>query len=176
MRRSWFGAVKCLAVVTAGVVALTVPALAQTKSAPKQSAAAPKPGWVVNCANSGTGLVCRAVQTLVVRKTRQRLLGASVQRDPSGKATTLLLSLPHGLYLPSGLSIQVDKGKATNLVVQTCDVKGCYAGTALSNALVKQMIGGKAMAVTFSNLKKKKIAVNMPLDGFGAAYKKLNSD
>ena len=42
-------------------------------------------------------------------------------------APILLVQLPLGLNLPVGAKLQVDDGKVTDLQIQTCENRGCYA-------------------------------------------------
>ena len=39
----------------------------------------------------------------------------------------VLVQLPLGLNLPAGAKLQVDDGKVTDLQIQTCENRGCYA-------------------------------------------------
>ena len=144
------------------------PAVAQTREESPQ-----QPGWSVNCANRDGSLSCEALQTITMRKTRQHLLSVSVRRNPEGAPAAMLLHLPHGLFLPAGLEIKVDGGEAKALPVQTCDARGCYAGTTASEVDITAMQKGAIFAVSFQNLKKETITVNVPLAGFTAAYDKL---
>jgi invasion protein IalB len=151
---------------------LTSVATAQKAKPAKKSAASP-PGWSVKCADRGKGLKCKAQQTIAVRKTRKRLLTVSVGRADKGKSGTALLHLPHGLYLPDGVKFGIDATKPQSLQVQTCDAGGCYAAAKLKVKDLAAMQSGKKLAISFKNLKKRQITVEMPLAGFGAAYKKL---
>ena len=85
----------------------------------------------------------------------------------------MLVQLPHGLYLPAGIVVKTDKGKPLNLVVQTCDARGCYAGGAIKAADLDAWFDGKILAIAFQNLAKKTINVQMPLKGFDDAFAKL---
>jgi len=133
----------------------------------------PKNSWAVQCGNAGKELACKAYQSIALRKTGQRLLMVSVTRPKGGKGPAMLIHLPHGLFLPAGVSLAIDKGKPKTLVVQTCDAKGCYAGAALDKGQAAAMQSGKALTIGFQNLKKKPLNIAMPLAGFAAAYAKL---
>lgn len=156
-----------LAVTPTSVAAAQKPKPAQNKKA------ATTPGWSVNCNDRGKGLECKAEQTITFRKTRQRLLTVSVGRTDKAKTGTALIHLPYGLYLPEGVQFGIDAGKPQSLPVQTCDAGGCYAAAVLGAKDLKAMRSGKNLAVTFANLEKRKITVEMPLAGFDAAFKKL---
>lgn len=157
-----------------GMVSAAPVALAQQAASPPESEAAVSPKWAVQCTNPGQELVCQAIQTVYLRKTGQRLISVSIKRtDPTGSAT-MLLQLPHGLYLPNGVQVKIDSGDAASLAIQTCDLKGCYVGTTRSPAQITAMKKGRVLAVTFQNLKKQPITIQVPLTGFTAAYAKLD--
>ena len=84
-----------------------------------------------------------------------------------------MLHLPHGLFLPAGITVQIDQGKVENLVVQTCDDKGCYAGAPIAKDMLATMQKAEKLIVTFQDLQKQTITVPMPLAGFAEAYQKL---
>lgn len=131
------------------------------------------PGWSVNCVNAGKGLVCKAVQKVVLAKNRRLLLSVSVSKPAGRKNAAMLLQVPLGLFNPAGVTVAIDKAKPEILRIQTCDRKGCYAGTALTPEKLGAMTKGQKLNVIFQDLKKKKITVAVPLKGFEQAYKKL---
>ena len=143
------------------------------KAAAKEEAPKQEPGWTVRCDSAGEGLVCKAMQTIVLAKTRQLLLSAAVSKPPGSDNATLLLQLPHGLFNPAGVTVGVDVEKPQTLAIQTCDAKGCYAGTPVTPEQLAAMKTGSKLNVVFQDLKKQKIAVPVPLKGFDAAMKKL---
>ena len=69
--------------------------------------------------------------------------------------------------------MQVDDCKATDLQIQTCEQRGCYAGGPLAADLIAAMRTGKELKVSFQNLAKESIAIPMPLTDFAAAYDKI---
>lgn len=130
-------------------------------------------GWTVRCDNSGEKLACKALQSIVLAKTRQLLISIAVSKPKKGEDAAMLLQLPHGLYNPAGLKVSIDDGAVQSLEIQTCDAKGCYAGMPITPQRHAAMTKGKAIKVVFQNLKKQSITVPVPLKGYEAAYKKL---
>jgi invasion protein IalB len=153
---------------TPSAVTKPAPAAAQPVAVPPDKAAA----WSVDCANPGTGLVCKAVQTMIVAKTHQLLLAVSVSKNPADAAPAMLLHLPLGLFNPAGVSVAIDGAKPEKLEIQTCDVRGCYTGMAMTSERIAAMSGGTRLNIVFQNLKKQNITVPLPLAGFAAAFKK----
>jgi invasion protein IalB len=163
----------CAAAVRAQEPKKKAPAAAPAQQAAPQNSAQAAPGWAVRCNNAGQGLVCKAVQTIVLAKTRQLLLSIAVNRPAEGKNGTMLLQLPHGLYNPAGVKLSVDDGAAEALEIQTCDAKGCYAGAPVTPEKQVAMIKGTKLNVVFQDLKKQNITVPVPLKGFEEAFNKL---
>ena len=161
-----------LIVTSTLVMTLVTAASAQTET-PKGNEQ-PQAGWSVKCANAGKGLECEALQSIALRDTGQHLITISLRRNPDDEVATMLLHLPHGMYLPAGIETKVDNGNATKLPVQTCDARGCYAGSGADAAMIEALRKGKTLAVSFENLGRKTITVNVPLAGFTAAFEKLN--
>ncbi|MGH1419726.1 MAG: invasion associated locus B family protein [Hyphomicrobiaceae bacterium] len=173
MSRSFFKFASTLAF--AASCALVIPTVGAQEKKPEKSQAKPKaqPGWSVECNNPGNGLVCKALQTLSLRRTGQRLVTVSVQRNKEGKSAAMLVHLPHGLFLPAGVTFKADKGKGKKLVVQTCDASGCYVGSKISASELDDWFDGKFLTIAFQNMQKKTISFKMPLKGFDVAFAKL---
>ncbi|MEO1205976.1 MAG: invasion associated locus B family protein [Pseudomonadota bacterium] len=138
-----------------------------------QAAVPPGAGWAVQCNNPGQGLVCRATQNIFITKTRQRLLSVAVSKPSGDKNLAMLIQLPHGLFLPGGLSLKVDDDAAKQLAVQTCDQSGCYAGHPIDTALLSKLKSGSRLTISFQNLQKKTMSIPVPLSGFGDAVQKI---
>jgi len=83
------------------------------------------------------------------------------------------VQLPLGLNLPGGARLQVDDGKVVELLIQTCENRGCYANTQISPDLLAALKSGKQLKVSFQNLAKETITIPMPLADFTAAYDKI---
>jgi invasion protein IalB len=144
-----------------------------TAPPPKPEAQTQPPTWRVACDNSGKDFDCRVSQTIFLQKTGQRLLSVVVHRASKAEDPALMLHLPHGLFLPAGTTIQIDQGKLENLVIQTCDDKGCYAGAPVTKDILSALQKAEKLNVTFQDLQKQTITVPMPLAGFAEAYQKL---
>jgi hypothetical protein len=50
------------------------------------------------------------------------------------KAPVIMIQTPLDLFLPAGVTLSVDGGNPVPFELQTCNVKGCYAGAKLPNA------------------------------------------
>lgn len=149
----------------------------KSKPAAKKPAAAKKKAspWAVQCGQdkkSGKKF-CRMQQNLRYKKTGQRLLSVIIQPQTIEPKLAILLSLPHGLYLPAGTAFKIDDGTTNKMLIETCDVEGCYASGGLNEKLIDAMKKGEKMLVGFQASNKKPITIPISLTGFTAAFNKI---
>jgi invasion protein IalB len=149
------------------------PVAPQAEPAPANPAA--QPGWAARCtsASRSAPLECAMEQTAVLTKTGQLIVLVNIRVPADTRAPVALVQLPLGLNLPGGAKIQVDDGKATDLQVQTCENRGCYAGSPITPDLLAALKSGKQLKVSFQNLAKENITIPIPLADFAAAYDKI---
>ncbi|WP_195930701.1 invasion associated locus B family protein [Hyphomicrobium album] len=176
-----FVAVLCGSVSSAGAQApapaakapAAAPAAKEAPPKPAADAAAPQIPWLVNCASLPDQMSCEAIQTLTIQKTGQLLLSISVRIPPNSKTAAMMLHLPHGMFLPDGVSLTIDTNPPQKQPVQTCDQKGCYVGVPIDDTLLKTLQSGKILTIAFKSLEKKEITIPIALSGFKEAYAKL---
>ncbi|ESZ27347.1 invasion associated locus B family protein [Mesorhizobium sp. L2C084A000] len=174
--------------VAAGLTALWLglaagPALAEDAkpAQPKPAESNAKPAdanpWAVNCSSGSatSELQCQVSQNLTEAKTGQRVLTVTVRRDNGNGSLAMLLALPHGLFLPSGASFQIDQGQKTTIAIQTSDQNGAYAATPLSADLIKAMKSGTNLNIGMESVTRKPVTIPVSLAGFTAAVAKLES-
>jgi invasion protein IalB len=149
------------------------PAAKEAPPKPAADAAAPQIPWLVNCASVTGKMACEVVQTLTIQKTGQLLLSISVRIPANSKTGAMMLHLPHGMFLPDGVSLSIDTNATQKQPIQTCDQKGCYVGLPIDGALLKSLESGKTLSIVFKSLEKKDITVPISLSGFKEAYQKL---
>lgn len=156
---------------TAQDVAPAAPAAPSATAATPAETAVPGPNWQVNCEGDGEARRCTVLQNLVADQGQgqQRLLTVMVQPG-ADNLPALLLALPHGLFLPAGVQLQIDKGEAQKLVIQTADQNGSYAGTSLDAALLDRLKAGISLEVTFQSAQQQPVTVPVTLVGFSAAF------
>jgi invasion protein IalB len=158
----------------------SAPQTAATPAAPPQAdtanAAAPAPpGWAARCSSASRDapLECAIEQTAVLTKTGQVIVLVNIRVANDTHTPIATVQLPLGLNLPGGAKFQVDDGKVTDLTIQTCENRGCYAGTPIAPDLLAALKSGKQLKVSFQNLGKETISIPMPLADFSAAYDKI---
>jgi invasion protein IalB len=158
------------------------PRAAQTTATPAAEAAPaatstppPPPGWAVRCTSASreAPLECAMEQTAVLSKTGQLIVLVNIRVPSDTRVPVAMVQLPLGLNLPGGAKLQVDDGKTADLQIQTCENRGCYAGTAITPEVLAALKSGKELKLSFQNLGKETITIPMPLTDFATAYEKI---
>lgn len=128
------------------------------------------PAWLVTCDNreNAKQLNCTMVQVLSNAQTAQRVLSARIANEQGGER--LYLSLPHGLDLPSGVSLSIDGGPASKVEIKTADANGSYASLKLGSDLVSAMKAGNTLAVDMVAVNGQPTKLELSLAGFNDAY------
>lgn len=163
--------------------ALAGPATAQEApkaEAPKAEAPkADKPvnAWTVNCASGANGgaLECQMSQNLTESKTGQRVLTVTIRKQPKDGAMAMLLALPHGLFIPSGASYQIDAGQKNTVAIQTSDQNGAYAAVPLNADLIGALKTGTNLNIGMESVTRSPVTIPVSLNGFTAAIDKLGA-
>jgi invasion protein IalB len=135
----------------------------------------PPPGWAARCgsASRDAPLECAIEQSAVLPRTGQLVILVNIRVPADTHTPSALIQLPLGLNLPGGAKLQVDDGTATDIQIQTCEARGCYAGTTIAPDLLAAMKSGKQLKISFQNLNKETLTVPLPLADFAAAYDKI---
>ena len=134
-------------------------------------AAAPQP-WVVECSsrNSPDGrLICQMSQTIVSRENGQRVMAATINKPARDGNPLLLLALPHGISLPSGVNLWVDDAKREQFPILTADQDGSYASVELSSERLAAMRRGKQLNVAIKAASGAELVLQFSLAGFSSA-------
>jgi len=145
----------------------------QADAAPANTPA--PPGWVARCSSASRDapLECAVEQTAVLTKTGQLIVLINIRVASDTRTPIAVVQLPLGLNLPAGVRLQVDDGRTSDLQIQTCEQRGCYANAPIPADLLAAMKSGKQLKVSFQNLAKEIITIPMPLADFAAAYDKI---
>jgi len=131
--------------------------------------------WISRCSSEGRSatLDCVVEQNAVVTQTGQLLLAVTVRVPADTRQPVMMIHGPVGLFLPAGMSIQIDAGKPQQISLQTCDQRGCYAGMQMPADMIAAMKAGKRFAVSFQNMAKEDISVPFSLESFAQAYQRI---
>jgi len=133
------------------------------------------PQWVSRCASDARqgSLECAVEQVVYLSKTGQLVAAVTIRVPADTRQPTMAVQVPVGLYLPAGVGLRIDDGKPLVLALQTCDLKGCYAATPVSPALLAELKAGKMLTVSFQNLNKESIKIPLQLANFAEAYQRI---
>jgi len=147
----------------------------QVASAAPTAPAATAPAWSSRCSSAArqSAPECVMEQTAVLNQTGQVVTAISVRLPSAASEPVMMIQVPVGLFLPAGITLQVDERPPVQLTVQTCDLKGCYAGLQIPQDLLGVMKTGKKLAVTFQNLARQNMTVPMTLAQFAEAYQRI---
>lgn len=118
---------------------------------------------------------CFIYQDLVLRQGGQRVLQFAAGFAASTPDPIALISLPLGISLPPGVSLQVDDGKSTTIMVERCEPTGCRAGLKLAPAMLRELEAGRSLKVTFHDAERKPIEMQVELAGFTAALGEIKA-
>lgn len=133
------------------------------------------PPWSTRCSSNSreTAPDCQIEQRAVVTETGQLLLLVTIGVSGSSREPVMTVRTPLQLFLPAGVAMDIDGRDAAKLDYQTCDQNGCYARTAVSNALLESMFKGLKLNITLETMARQKVKVPMSLSGFTEVYNKI---
>ena len=148
------------------------PAVAQEAGG---AAASARENWVSRCvAQARQGpLECSIEQRLLMANTGQLVAAVTVRMPTDGDGPVMMIQTPLGLYLPAGLTVDIDGASQQALELQTCDANGCYAGSPVSDALLTAMTRGQKLNLVFQGLNRQAVTVTADLNGFTAAFQRI---
>lgn len=164
--------------LAAGLLALSLLGL---NSAHAQSAK-PKVGdrigaWTFQCqALSADETVCALVQIASDTKSQRQILKAVVHPVGKGKQSKLRLvvTVPLGIFLATGIAGKIDEGEQFNFVLLTCRQTGCEAAVDIDDKMKRAMRAGKQLVVAFKPRPDgEAFGVRVSLNGFTAGIRTL---
>jgi invasion protein IalB len=128
--------------------------------------------WSSSCSAAARNLPleCAVEQRAFVRQSG-KLIGMITVRIPADtKKPVAMIQAPLGLFLPAGITVDVDGDMAQNYPLQTCNINGCYAGFPITDQMLNRMFNGGKLNIIFQYLDKKPFTLPMSLTGFIQAY------
>jgi invasion protein IalB len=134
------------------------------------------PAWVATCSNLNPEgeLHCKIEQSLFVAKTRQRIVGVTLEANrENSKFVNVRVQLPHGIKLPSGLKLWVDEGKRRAVDISYADADGSYAAFPIDGTMVSELMKGQVLRLLVESIAGKPTIVELKLDGFAKSFKFL---
>ena len=164
---------------TALAVALASgPALAQGSAPAAQPPAKPEQkqfdDWQVRCFPIQSPSPCDMFQEVANQQRNQRILSISIAYVPSMDRYALQITVPLGVSIPKGLSLQTDSYTSPTLHYRRCDRDGCYVETGVDKTLVEGIARSSPDAKAKVNITgdngNKAVGIAFFLKGFAAAH------
>ena len=112
-------------------------------------------------------------QNVFVKETGQPILQMVIGYINDVPSPVGMVTLPLGVYLPQGLTLQVDKGQTYEMAFEICSAKGCRVRFSIDDALLGTFEGGTTAEITSYNTVRKPVRIPISLKGFTAAVGQL---
>ncbi len=130
----------------------------------------------LNCGTqSETGTkVCEMYQTIFTDQTRSEPALLVVVGYPQGSSDPgMLLVLPLGISLPSGVFLQIDQNEPQPIPVERCEADGCRIELLLPPDYLGALKAGSQATIYAHDRQRQRFALNFSLLGFTAALNAL---
>lgn len=136
-----------------------------------------KPGipWSSSCSASARNLPleCAIEQRAFLRQSGRLIAMITIRVPSDTKKPVAMIQAPMGLFLPAGMTVDIDGDMAQNYPFQTCNNKGCFVGFPVTDKMLNGMFTGDKLNIIFQYLDKKPFALPMSLSGFKEAYGRI---
>lgn len=133
--------------------------------------------WVQVCEDRGefSGR-CFISQTLHLKQSGKKLFQIAAGYPFEEKLPLILVSAPLGIYLPAGISLQVDKTELYKAAFAYCNLEGCHAYYRLTPRLLSFFRGGRWLNVVFQDGTRREHQFKVSLNGFTVALRSLKTN
>ncbi|MEM9355196.1 MAG: invasion associated locus B family protein [Pseudomonadota bacterium] len=125
------------------------------------------------------GKICQLYHNVAAAdgNTIARVYLQKVDIENQGAKVLAFANLPLGLFIPSGVAVDIDDGVKFPAQLLECKEKvGCRAAFNLDRGILKSLKKGKKLNIAiFEATNRKKISFHFDLNGFGPAYDKFQS-
>lgn len=134
--------------------------------------------WVFSCrALSATRTVCALNQTIVESKSKKAVLQLALRKLGKERRLALVVNVPLGVYLATGIGGKVDEGEQFSLVWQSCNSQGCQAALGIDDMLKQAMKAGSKLFIGFKpRPDAETFTVSASLKGVTAGLTALDAD
>jgi invasion protein IalB len=130
--------------------------------------------WLVRCQAVKEDVGCGMSQQILDQRARQPILQLHLARAPTGSGHQLVIVLPLGVSVPSGILLQAGDAKR-NVAFTQCLPGGCVAPLAADAALIDVLKSAKSGRVGVVDRMGKSVGVPFSLKGFAPAFEKMES-
>ena len=142
---------------------------------PANASANQAPGWTARCFSPArqSPLECTLEQQVIVQQTGQQISFVSIRVPGDTKQPVMMVQLPLGLFLPAGLTLQVDEGKGQVVAIQSCDQRACYVGMPVTPEMLDSMKKGQRLSLGMQSMNREPVTIAHPLGDFASQYQKI---
>jgi invasion protein IalB len=126
--------------------------------------------WEVKCEKADDGPeICHIFQEVSEPKNKQKLLHIAVGylADKPDRPVAFV-TVPLGVLLPAGLSMQIDSTEPVKMPLEVCLPTGCRMGFALNGKLLEAFKNGSTAKFTFYDMARQQAVADVSLSGFTA--------
>jgi invasion protein IalB len=168
------GAAACLLLTAA-------PALAQAPSGPDALPSKPDiktvGDWQVRCINAHSPNPCDQFWEQVDPRSGQKVIAISIAYLPSSDRHLMQVSVPLGVSIPRGVTIQTDSYTSPALRYRMCSRDGCFVQTAVDNGLIESLAkSGPDAKVNIADESGRVFNLPLSLKGFSGAHDEMVSE
>ena len=161
--------------IAAGMLLAARAALAQAPS-DQPDLAKTVGDWQVRCFNVQNQNPCDQYWQQIDQRTGQREVTVSIAYSPSADRNLVVISVPLGVSIIKGLTVQTDSYTSPVMHYRTCTRDGCFVQL-LDNSLVEAMAkSGPDAKLNIAGDDGKTYGVPLSLKGFAAAHDEMMSD
>lgn len=114
--------------------------------------------------------LCRTVQEGFDKIGGGPLFVTAIQEREGGDGSRMMVTVPLGVDLRSGVQVKIDGGRPFKLDYASCTRVGCTADVKVSSDLITTMKSGQQLFLEVKGPRGKAFDTTIPLEGFAAAY------
>ena len=159
------------------LIAATQFALAQETTGQPDTLSETYGSWTVACATlPDQGRFCRISQHLSQSADNPPILSVFLRNDTGeGELGRITFVTPLGLSLPQGVRLVIDAAEVVQAPYMNCQTSGCVAQAVLSDPAIAAMTASGAASVTLALMDGQQAAITLSLQGFAAAWTRLQN-
>jgi len=136
--------------------------------------------WVARCtvpqgAQTQSCALLQNIQQKTPDGKRRSLLAITVGYQGPNKVPTIILRVPLGIYLPTGLTLEFPGAKPVRIVLEICAPNGCVGAAALTAEMLDAMKKGDRGKVALQDNRRRTINIPISLKGFTAGFASLGN-
>ena len=132
--------------------------------------------WTIRCEtlNSPEEKSCIMYQEILLRKEGLPVLQFSIGLMEPREDPIVLITLPLGIYLPTGVSLMIDEQEKVNFPIERCEPDGCHILVTLTNRRIDTLKTAKELKVFFNDSEDSPIVISLSLFGFTETFSRIS--